>query len=51
METVFNTAAMLAIVVISIEMGLFLNWALLSVMLKAMNYERRAPNDRDSVKG
>jgi hypothetical protein len=51
MEIVFNTAAILATVLISIEMGLFLNWALLSVMLKAMKHERRAAKDGQSGKG
>jgi hypothetical protein len=40
MEDLTRVAALVAITVLSIQMGLFFNWALLSLMLKAMNRVR-----------
>jgi len=37
MEDLTRVAALVAITLLSIQMGLFFNWALLSLMLKAMN--------------
>jgi hypothetical protein len=37
MEDLAGVAALATITVLSIQMGLFFNWALLSLMLKAMN--------------
>jgi hypothetical protein len=39
-EALFTVAALLAITFVSIQMGLFFNWVLLSLMLKAMNRVR-----------
>jgi len=41
MEDLTRVAALVAITVLSIQMGLFFNWALLSLMLKVMNRVRR----------
>jgi len=41
MEDLTRVAALVAITVLSIQMGLFFNWALLSLVLKAMNRVRR----------
>ena len=40
MEDLIWVGALTAITVLSIQMGLFFNWALLSLMLKAMNRVR-----------
>ena len=40
MEDLIRVGALAAITVLSIQMGLFFNWALLSLMLKAMNRVR-----------
>jgi hypothetical protein len=40
MEDLSRVVALVAITVLSIQMGLFFNWALLSLMLKAMNRVR-----------
>lgn len=40
MEDLIRVAALLAVTILSIQMGLFFNWALLSLMLKAMNRVR-----------
>ena len=40
MEDLIRVGALIAITVLSIQMGLFFNWALLSLMLKAMNRVR-----------
>jgi hypothetical protein len=45
-ESLITVAALLAITFVSIQMGLFFNWALLSLMLKAMN--RLRPTARNS---
>jgi hypothetical protein len=39
-ESLVTIAALLAITFVSIQMGLFFNWVLLSLMLKAMNRVR-----------
>jgi len=48
MEDLTKVAALVAVTVLSIQMGLFFNWALLSLMLKAMNRVR--PNAVGSTK-
>jgi len=48
MEDLIRVGALVAITVLSIQMGLFFNWALLSLMLKAMNRVR--PTDSGSTK-
>jgi hypothetical protein len=40
MDDLIRVAALVAVTVLSIQMGLFFNWALLSLMLKAMNRVR-----------
>lgn len=45
MESFFNLTALVAITIVSIQMGLFFNWALLSLMLKAMSRVRSVPRD------
>lgn len=40
MEDLIGVAALVAVTALSIQMGLFFNWALLSLMLKAMNRVR-----------
>jgi hypothetical protein len=40
MDDLMRVASLVAITVLSIQMGLFFNWALLSLMLKAMNRVR-----------
>ena len=40
MDDLIRVASLVAITVLSIQMGLFFNWALLSLMLKAMNRVR-----------
>jgi hypothetical protein len=40
MEDLIRVGALVAITVLSIQMGLFFNWALLSLMLRAMNRVR-----------
>lgn len=40
MEDLTRVGALVAITILSIQMGLFFNWALLSLMLKAMNRVR-----------
>ena len=40
MDDLIRVAALVAITILSIQMGLFFNWALLSLMLKAMNRVR-----------
>jgi len=42
METIINMTALLTVTVVSVHMGLLLNWALLSAVLKAMNRSRTA---------
>ncbi|MCI0423561.1 MAG: hypothetical protein L0312_30805 [Acidobacteria bacterium] len=42
MEDLIRFIALLVITVLSIQMGLFFNWALLWLMLKAMNRVRPA---------
>ena len=49
MEDLIRVAALVAITLLSIQMGLFFNWALLSLMLKAMNRVR--PTASGSTKG
>ncbi len=48
MDDLIRVASLLAITVLSIQMGLFFNWALLSLMLKAMNRVRQMPSVRPS---
>jgi hypothetical protein len=48
MDDLVRVASLAAITVLSIQMGLFFNWALLSLMLKAMNRVR--PNAAGSTK-
>jgi hypothetical protein len=48
MEDLIRVAALVAVTVLSIQMGLFFNWALLSLMLKAMNRVR--PTASGSIK-
>ena len=48
MEDLIRLAALAAVTVLSIQMGLFFNWALLSLMLKAMN--RAKPSAASSNK-
>jgi hypothetical protein len=40
MDDLIRVAALVAVTILSIQMGLFFNWALLSLMLKAMNRVR-----------
>jgi hypothetical protein len=40
MDDLIRVASLVAITVLSIQTGLFFNWALLSLMLKAMNRVR-----------
>jgi len=40
MEDLIRVAALVAITILSVQMGLFFNWALLSLMLKAMTRVR-----------
>jgi hypothetical protein len=40
MDDLIRVAALAAVTVLSIQMGLFFNWALLSLVLKAMNHVR-----------
>ena len=40
MDDLIRVGALVAITVLSVQMGLFFNWALLSLMLKAMNRVR-----------
>lgn len=40
MEDLIRVAALLAVTILSIQMGLFFNWALLSLMLRAMRRVR-----------
>ena len=40
MDDLIRVASLVVITVLSIQMGLFFNWALLSLMLKAMNRVR-----------
>jgi hypothetical protein len=40
MEDLIRIAALVAITILSVQMGLFFNWALLSLMLKAMTRVR-----------
>ena len=48
MDDLIRVASLVAVTVLSIQMGLFFNWALLSLMLKAMN--RIRPNAAGSAK-
>lgn len=48
MEDLIRVGALVAVTVLSIQMGLFFNWALLSLMLKAMN--RVKPSASGSIK-
>jgi hypothetical protein len=40
MEDLIRVVALVAITILSIQMGLFFNWALLSLVFKAMNRVR-----------
>jgi hypothetical protein len=46
-RTLFDVTAILTVTVLSIQMGLILNWALLTAMFKAMNLSKPVKDGRE----